>query len=71
MDDKHLQSLLDFRTKCTSLIEKLEQLKRQNSCPDEFLSVEIETVLKAVRETAFGEYFQQTAKTESETKPNE
>ena len=55
MEDKRLKDVLDFRSKCTFLIQNFEKLKTNNSHADEFLTKEIKTVLKVVRETAFAE----------------
>ena len=57
MDDERLQSLLQFRNRCTSFIEKLEELNRDNSHADKYLMIQIEIVLNALRETALGDYF--------------
>ena len=55
MDEKQLQDVLQFRTKCNVLVQNLEEMTINNSCADDFLKREIDTVLRAIHETAFGE----------------
>ena len=62
MDDEHLQLLLIFRNKCTSLIVKLENLKMDSLQADDDVRTQVEVVLNAVREIALGDYFDSVVK---------
>ena len=55
MDEKKLQHVLRFRTKCNAIVQNLEEIRTDTSCADDVLKREIDTVLSAIRETAFSQ----------------
>lgn len=55
MDEKKLQHVLQFRTKCNAIVQNLEEIRGDTSCADDVLKREIDTVLSAIRETAFSQ----------------